>query len=163
MGTKYLKFWSFVCRTHPEPLNVGAGEVFPIGVYFQASKCSQSEFLCPPLFNTIATDIMVVLQMSYKLGYTHVKNWDMLDALLGTWFIVMFKFLYLYLGSQCLHDYSRKELFTWLPELKDVSGGPSGIRSVFVLVGVVSCQYLLIYSLQHWRWLMLWCAGPLGP
>jgi hypothetical protein len=38
----------------------------------------------------------------------------------------------------------------------------SGIRSVIVFDGVVTCQSLPIYVYHHQRGLLLWCAGPLG-
>jgi hypothetical protein len=35
--------------------------------------------------------------------------------------------------------------------------------SVFVIVCVVLGQSLPIYDSHHRRWLLHWCAGPLGP
>jgi hypothetical protein len=37
------------------------------------------------------------------------------------------------------------------------------IRSVFMFLGVVSGQNLPFYGYHHWRWLLLWCIGPLWP
>jgi len=38
-----------------------------------------------------------------------------------------------------------------------------GIQSVFMFVCLIQGQSLPIYDCHLWRWLLLFCAGPLWP